>query len=173
MVMVLESGKELFHFLCEKFCELKLIASGKNAVESAAIELPKELIEKLGLPQAKIQLGTIQYKGGKKKILDGEVEAVVMRLYLAPLKALGIDAVIQSKITHRTDLIQNGEQPYYEYHYTSPVSEVNEQIYQLFLTIRHELWSSLGTDYINMKETAVPEWVGELPRYSHKKYETV
>jgi hypothetical protein len=171
MTMLLEpTGRELFMVLCLKMSGLKLVAEEEHftelqSVESVSFKLPKEVIKSLGQEYLNLQFGTVQYRGGKNNILNNQIEAVTLRLYLNPFKALDMEQVLESQVKYRSMILNQNYHTYYEYRFTASYDYIDYDIDFLFYRIEKGLKNNLGHIYNELPINPLPDWINQLPCY--------
>ena len=100
-MLVEPHGKVLFLELCSRLNGLKLVTKeemlhNEDRVESVPFFFQKEILEEVNHPSLQKQVATVQYNGVKNHIGLSEVTGVTLRLYVAPLSAIGIDDILRN-----------------------------------------------------------------------------
>ena len=87
-----------------KTCDKRRNASNENRVESVPFFFQKEILEEVNHPSLQNQVATVQYNGVKNHMGLSEVTGVTLRLYVAPLSAIGIDDILETFKAYRSEL---------------------------------------------------------------------
>ena len=171
--MLLESsGKELFWELCNQLNTLKLVIDKKEiqkngTVESVPFYFHKDIQEKGNTKNSKRQVATVQYNGGKKKIMQKEVTGVTLRLFISPLAEFRLDGILERHSTFRSKIKGPISSSYYNYTFDKPYSsnDVSTSISALFTELINEFIQVFGSTQTNLLLTNLPESIKDLPRY--------
>ena len=172
-MLVEPHGKALFLELCSRLNGLKLVTReetlyNENRVESVPFFFQKEILEEVNHPSLQNQVATVQYNGVKNHMGLSEVTGVTLRLYVAPLSAIGIDDILETFKAYRSVLKEPQNSPYYNYVFVDPYSsiEVCHYINKLFTHLDHKFNSRLHSVQDNLPMADLPERIkrmGEEP----------
>ena len=172
-MLVEPHGKVLFLELCSRLNGLKLVTKeemlhNEDRVESVPFFFQKEILEVVNHPSLQNQVATVQYNGVKNHIGLSEVTGVTLRLYVAPLSAIGIDDILETFKAYRSELKGPQNSPYYNYVFVDPYSsiEVSQYINALFTDLDHKFKSRLHSVQDNLPIADLPERIkrmGEEP----------
>ena len=172
-MLVEPHGKALFLELCSRLNRLKLVTreetlSNENGVESVPFFFQKEILEEVNHPSLQNQVATVEYNGVQNHMGLSEVTGVTLRLYVAPLSAMGIDDILETFKAYRSVLKEPQNSPYYNYVFVDPYSsiEVCHYINKLFTHLDHKFNSRLHSVQDNLPIADLPERIkrmGEEP----------
>lgn len=115
-------------------------------------------------------MATVQYLGGEKKINQNEIDGIVLRFYLDPLKEIGIDQIIEGEVSNKSHLNYENSYPYYDFTFRSSYNyaqDINFQINFLFAKIDNALAKKFGETYKHLPISNDCYWVQDLP--THQK----
>lgn len=112
----------------------------------------------------KRQLAAIQYKGGIKKIREGNIDGVVLRFYIEPCKLLKIDSIIERALDYRSPLMSPDRERFYNYTYIDNNADTLSHIQELFETIEWQLNEPFQDNDNEMGSKSIPPSIVELPR---------
>lgn len=132
-------GKSLFKLLSKQFNYLRFEVRDSGAKESVSVFISESMKEHYPKLKTKRQLATIQYKGGTSKILNGEIDGVVLRFYIETCMLLKIDNIIELAQDYRSPLMSPDKERYYNYTYTEINSYTINHIVELFDEVEFQL----------------------------------
>ncbi|MFJ7825460.1 hypothetical protein [Psychrobacillus sp. NPDC096623] len=171
--MLLESsGKELFWELCNQLNTLKLVIDKKKIQENGTVEsvpfyFHKDIQGNGDAKNSKRQVASVQYNGGKKKIMQKEVTGVTLRFYILPLEGFRLDSILERHSTFRSQKKGPISSSYYDYIFDEPYSsnDVYTSISALFTDLKNEFIHVFDSTQTSLLLTNLPESIKDLPRY--------
>jgi hypothetical protein len=158
-------GKSIFTFICSQFADLRFDVKDTGAKESVPIFISEEMISTYPNLNTKRQLAAIQYKGGSKKIREGNIDGVVLRFYIEPCKLLKIDTIIERALDYRSPLMSPDRERFYNYTYIDNNADTVSHILELFESIECQLKELFQENHNELGYKSVPPSIAELPRY--------
>jgi hypothetical protein len=157
-------GKALFLELCSRLYGLKLVTKEEtlqddNRVESVRFFFQKEILEEVNHPSLQNEVAAIQYNGINNNSVFTQVNGVTLRLYVAPLSALGIDDILETFKAYRSELKGPQNSSYYNYVFVDPYTsiEVSQYIDELFTNLDNKIKDRLHSVHASLPITEIPE----------------
>ena len=157
-------GKSLFKLICKQCAYLHFDVIDTGAKESVPIFISHSMKNDSSINTSK-QLAAVQFKGGQAKILNGEIDGVVLRFYKEPCEQLNIFHIIEKAVDYRSPLMSPEKDAYYNYTYTQINPYTINHIQELFEEIENQLRELFKENYDKLGFKSIPLAILQIPRY--------